>query len=136
MSMRLLCLGLTVALLAGCATRLPRTSFAEPAALDRAMTAYYDAHATEEHGYCLTPYIDGLTHIDVVENQPDKLVVDVRYLYRDRSKYQGAQNPSAPSGTHSTTHDECTNFAGRQFTFGKGKSGEVEVLDMTGPRRS
>jgi hypothetical protein len=133
---RLFSLGLTLALLAGCATRLPSASFAKPAALNRAMMAYYDAHATEEHGYCLTPYIDGLTHVDVVDNEPDKLVVDVRYFYRDRSKYDRAQNQSAPSHAQSTTHHECTNFAGRQFTFGKTKTGQVEVLDMTGPRRS
>jgi hypothetical protein len=141
MSIRLRCLWLAVALIAGCATQLPRTSFAKPAALQAAMTAYYDAHATEEYGYCSTPYIDGLTHVSVVDNQPDKLVVDVRYFYRDRSKNNGTQSQSTGNHTSGglatrTFHAECVNFAGRQFTLGKDKNGAVEVLDMTGPRRS
>ncbi len=123
MSIRLLCLALLV-LVAGCATRLPSTGFAEPAALERAMKRYYESHATEEHGYCLMPYIGGLTQVAVVTNQPDRLVVDVRYLYHDRSK-DGGDN-----GGH-----ECTGFAGRRLTFGKGPTGAVQVLDMTGPRR-
>ena len=89
--------------------------------------AYYAAHATEEYGYCPTPYIDGLTQIRVVENAPDRLVVDVRYFYRDRSKNDrgGGQGQGR----------ECTGFAGRQFTFGQGKAGGVAVLKMTGQRR-
>ena len=115
-----------LALLAGCATRLPGTSFADPGELERAMKRYYENHATEEHGYCLHPYIDGLTQTEVVTNQPDRLVVDVRYLYQDRFKNDRGEN-----GGH-----ECTGYAGRRFTFGKGPAGGVEVLDMTGPRRS
>jgi hypothetical protein len=125
MSTRLLCLAL-LALLAGCATRLPSARFAEPAALEQAMHRYYQNHASEEHGYCLNPYIDGLTQVAVVSNEPDRLVVDVRYLYQDRFK-----NDRGDNGGH-----ECTGYAGRRFTFGKGADGAVEVLDMTGPRRS
>jgi hypothetical protein len=124
MSMRLLCLALIAALVVGCSTpRLPSTGFAQPAALERAMKRYYEAHATEQHGYCSTPYIDGLTQVQVIENQPDRLGVAVRYLYGDRQK--------ADSDGH-----ECTGYAGRRFTLGKGPAGGVEVLDMTGPRRS
>ena len=127
MSMRPVCLSLIV-LLAGCSTgRLPGTSFAEPAALEQAMTRYYEAHATEQHGYCSTPYIDGLTQVQVVDNRPERLVVNVRYLYRDRQK--------DGSGA-STDGNECTGYAGRNFTFGKSEAGGVKVLEMTGPRRS
>jgi hypothetical protein len=123
MPTRLLLLA-SLVLVAGCATRLPSTGFAEPAALERAMNRYYESHATEEHGYCLTPYIDGLTQVALVTTQPDRLVVDVRYLYRDRLM-DGGDNSGG----------ECTGYAGRQFTFGKGPAGGVEVLDMSGPRR-
>jgi hypothetical protein len=126
MSIRLLCLVL-LALVAGCSTgRLPSNSFADPAALNRAMTRYYEAHAMEQWGYCLTPYIDGLTQVSVVENKPDRLVLDVRYLYRDRQK-DNSQNGFAT---------ECVSYGGRQFTLGKGNTGGVEVVDMTGLRRS
>jgi hypothetical protein len=124
MSRRLLNLVL-LALVAGCATRLPSTSFAEPAALEQAMKRYYERHASEQYGYCLNPYIDGLTQVAVVSNEPDRLGVDVRYLYKDWSK-----NDRSDRGGH-----ECTSYAGRRFTFGKGPAGGVEVLDMTGPRR-
>jgi len=124
MSTRLLCFAV-LPLLAGCATRLPSTGFAEPAALEGALQRYYAGHATEQHGYCLSPYISGLTQTEMVAQQPERLVVDVRYLYQDRFKN------SDDNGGH-----ECTGYAGRRFTFGKGPGGAVEVLDMTGPRRS
>jgi hypothetical protein len=125
MSLRVLCLALVATLVAACATRLPTTSFAEPAALERAMKRYYEAHASEQYGYCLRPYIDGLTQVSVVDSQPDRLVVDVRYLYRDRLK-----DDRGPNGGR-----ECTGYAGRSFTFGKGTA-KVEVLEMTGTRRN
>jgi hypothetical protein len=125
MSIRVLCLVLVAALVAACATRLPSTNFAEPAALEQAMKRYYEAHASEQYGYCLKPYIDGLTQVTVVDSQPDRLVVDVRYFYRDRLKDDRGINGGR----------ECTGYAGRSFTFGKGTTG-VEVLEMTGTRRS
>jgi hypothetical protein len=127
MSTRFLCLALLAALVAGCATRLPNTDFAQSAALEGAMKRYYEAHASEQYGYCLRPYIDGLSQVTVVDDQPQKLVVDVRYLYRDRLK---DERDTGGFGR------ECVNYAGRQFTLAKNTAGGVEVLDMTGPRRS
>jgi hypothetical protein len=127
-SMRLLYLALVVVLLAGCTTpQLPTTSFAKPAVLQRTMKRYYEAHASEDRGQCLNPYIDGLTQVSVVEKQPERLVVDVRYLYRDWQKDNSG--PNSMGGV-------CTGYAGRRFTFGKDPKGGVEVLDMTGPRRN
>ena len=88
---------------------------------------YYEAHATEQHGYCPTPYIDGLTQVQVVDNQPERLVVNVRYLYRDWQKNGNGA---------STDGNECTGYSGRSFTFGKDPAGGAKVLEMTGPRRS
>jgi hypothetical protein len=127
MSIRLVCLALLAALVAACAaSRLPSTGFAEPAALERAMKRYYELHASEDRGQCLNPYIDGLTQVAVVDDQPERLVVDVRYFYRDRFKDDRGEDGFG---------SECTGYASRSFTFGKGAAG-VEVLDMTGPRRS
>jgi hypothetical protein len=125
MSMRLFCVALVSALLASCAPRLPSTSFADPAALAGAMERHYAGYATEEHGYCPQPYIDGLTQVSVVDNQPDRLVVNARYLYRDQFKNNGSD----------TGQYGCVGYAGRRFTLGKGPAGGVEVLEMTGPRR-
>ena len=125
-SIRSLSLALLALPAAGCATRLPNTDFAEPAALERAMNRYYEAHASEQYGYCLRPYLDGVTQVAVIDEQPQRLVVDMRYLYRDRLK----DDRGGGFGR------ECTGHAGRRFTLAKGSAGGVEVLDMTGPRRS
>jgi hypothetical protein len=113
-----------VLLLAGCAaSRMPATSFAEPLELERSVMRYYERHATEENRTCLSPYIDGVTQVDVVEDTPERVVVDVRYLYRDRSKDDTGENGFGR---------ECSGYASRRFTLGKGAAG-VEVLGMTGP---
>jgi hypothetical protein len=125
MSMRLFCVALGSALLVSCAPRLPSTSFVEPPALATAMERYYAGYATEEHGYCPQPYIEGLTQVSVVDSQPDRLVVDARYLYRDRFKNNGSD----------TGQYGCVGYAGRRFTLAKGPAGGVEVLEMTGPQR-
>ena len=70
------------------------------------------------------PYIDGLTQVAVVEDKPERLTVDARYFYRDRLKDDGS------------FFKECTGYAGRRFNFAKSADGAVEVVDMTGERRS
>ena len=128
MSIRLPCLVLFAVLGAGCAvSRLPNTGFAEAATLERAMKRYYEAHASEDRGQCLKPYIDGLTQVAVVEDQPERFTVDARYLYRDRLKDDQGRGGFAT---------ECTGYAGRRFSFTKSPAGSVEVVEMTGERRS
>ena len=65
---------------------MPATGFAEPKAVESAIMRYYERNASEENRTCLTPYMDGLTRVAVVDQQPDRLVLDVSYLYRDRFK--------------------------------------------------
>jgi hypothetical protein len=123
---RSVCLTFAAALLAGCAASpMPESSFGEPQALERAVTRYYAAHATEENRTCLSPYIYGLTQVHVVEETPERLVVDVRYLYRDRNKDDRGDGLGR----------ECSDYGERHFTLGKGVTG-LEVLDMTGPQRT
>ena len=111
-------------LLAGCAaSRMPATSFAEPQELERTVMRYYERHATEENRTCLSPYIDGFTRVELVEEQPERLVVDARYFYRDRSK-----DNSGADGLGR----ECTGYADRRFTLARSEAG-VEVVEMTGP---
>jgi hypothetical protein len=112
-----------VLLLGACATsRMPATSFAEPKALERAVMRHYERHATEENRTCLSPYIDGLTQVDVVEETPERLVVDARYFYRDRFKDDGGNGLGR----------ECTGYAERRFTLANSDAG-VAVVEMTGP---
>ena len=109
-----------ILLLAACASRIPETGFAPPEAIERAVTRYYERHASEENQTCLTPYIDGLTRVTVVEQQPDRLVLDVRYLYRDRLKDDNGNGIGS----------ECTAYAERQFTLEKNDAG-LEVVAMS-----
>ena len=104
---------LPVMLLAACASRIPATGFAEPQAIEDAIKRYYAAHASEENQTCLTPYIDGLTRVTVVEERPDRLVLDARYLYRDW--FKDDQNDGIGSA--------CTGYAGRRFTLEKNDAG-------------
>ena len=117
------CVAFAATLLASCAaSRVPETAFGEPEALQRAVMRHYEDHATEENRTCLSPYMEGVTHVDVLEERPEHLVLDVRYLYRDRSKDDGGNGIGR----------ECSGYEERRFTLGK-SGARVEVLDMTGP---
>jgi hypothetical protein len=111
-------------LLAACASRVPDTGFAEPQAIEQAIKRHYERHASEENQTCLTPYIDGLTRVTVVEQQPDRLVLDARYLYRDR--FKDDNNDGIGSA--------CTSYAERQFTLEKNDAG-LQVVAMSDSRR-
>ena len=126
MPKRSLCLAFVTVLLAGCAaSRVPETGFGDPQALERAVMTYYARNATEENRTCLSPFMYGLTQVDVVEQQPERLVVEVRYLYRDRNKDDRGDGLGR----------ECSNYGERRFTLRKDGAG-VEVIEMTGPQRT
>ena len=115
---------LILLLLAACASRIPATGFAEPQVIEREIKRYYERHASEENQSCLTPYIDGLTRVTLVDEQPDRLVLDARYLYRDRFKDDRNNGIGA----------ECTGYAERQFTLAKTDAG-LQVVAMGESRR-
>ena len=113
---------LAAVLVASCAaSRMPETAFGEPQALERAVMRYYEAHATEENRACLSPYMEGLTQVDVIEEGPERLVLDVRYYYRDRFKDDRGDGLGR----------ECTGYGERRFTLGKDPA-RIDVLEMTG----
>jgi hypothetical protein len=118
-----LILALALTLLAGCAASpVPATSFAEPKDVQRAVMRYYEDHASEKNDTCLTPYMEGITKVSVVEETPERLVLNVRYLFRDRLK----------DDRNDGFGNECIGYRERLFTLRKGTAG-VEVLEMTGP---
>ncbi|MGH6944941.1 MAG: hypothetical protein ACREH6_12065 [Geminicoccaceae bacterium] len=110
--------GLLLATLASCATIADAI---RPSPEETAIRRYYEMHASEEYGRCPAPYIDSLTSVDVVRDAGSRLVVDVRYLYRDRFKGAG----DAGGGG-------CVGFAERRFTLARNDAG-VQVVDMSGP---
>ena len=109
-------LGLLAPVLAGCAS-----GSGLPPDTERAIETYYATHAREERGRCPAPFIEGFTRAEVVEDGPERQVVDVRYLYGDRIKDDSGGG-------------ECVGFGGRRFTLAKTDAG-VAVAEMTGPRR-
>lgn len=102
-------------LLFGCA---PIT---EPPETEMAIRRFYEAHASENVGQCPTPYIDGFTSFRVVESDPERMVVDARYMYRDLSHGHGISSP-------------CVGLGGRQFVLAKSDD-TWRVEQMSGPQR-
>lgn len=126
MSNRLMLSLVPVALagLAGCAN-MPW----EPPPYETAIKSYYEAHASERTGQCLAPYIDGFTKVEVVEDTPEGMVVDARYLYRDRVK---DRRDSMDDGG---SMRECVDYNQRSFVLAKSDD-TLQVTEMSGPRRN
>lgn len=121
-------------LLASCAglstTSVPDTNFAPGTPVQSAMSAYYKDHAVEyDVGPCYRPYFDAITKVDVIEDDAEHLVLDVRYAYRDRLRDDEDSNNVPPSSRR-----VCWGFESRQFTLAKDDGG-VDVIEMTGPTR-
>jgi predicted small secreted protein len=77
---------------------------------------YYEARATEENGRCRAPLLDGVLSATVLQDDPQRMVVRLRYLYRDHTaELRGA----------------CIGFGNRTFTIDKRPEGPV-VVDMSG----
>jgi hypothetical protein len=96
--------------------------------LDGTIERYYEAHASERGGQCLAPYIDGITRTDVVEDDPARPVVDVRYLFRDRYK----DNEAGMEGNGLTG---CVGYGTRRFVLARSDD-TLTVEQMSGPRRN
>jgi hypothetical protein len=110
-----LLLGSAALLITGCAS-----GSGLPQATERAIETYYRTYASEEGGRCPALFIDGFTRVEVVEDGPQRQVIDVRYLYGDRIK----------DGDDA----ECGGFNRRRFTLAKTEGG-LAVVEMSGPRR-
>jgi hypothetical protein len=67
----------------------------------------------------------GLAPVEVVEEQRDRLVIDVRYLYRDRKKNARGDGLGR----------EGSDYGKRRFTFVEEAQGFEEV-EMTGSQRT
>ncbi len=110
-------------LLAGCAN-----SPWQPPAYEAAMQNYYEAHASEKNGRCLAPYIDGFTTVQVLEESPERLVVDARYLYRDWVKDRDGRDDGGMAR-------ECLGYGQRSFVLAQTYD-RLQVTEMSGPRRN
>lgn len=109
-------LGLALALAACNALSGAGQDLAGVQGLRPVLQRYYEARATEENGRCRTPLLDGVLNATVLQDDLQRLVVRVRYLYRDHSaELRGA----------------CIGFGNRTFTIDRGPEG-LRVVEMSG----
>jgi hypothetical protein len=94
-----------------------------PSPLEAAIMRHYEAHASEQSGRCLNPFMDALIRVDVVEDTGTRLVVDARYAYRDRfmDDRDGALGR------------ECSGRGERRFTLARNEDDGFDVIEMSGP---
>jgi hypothetical protein len=101
-----------------------------------AVRNYYDRYATEEGGLCNKPQFGVVTASSIEEQNADRLVLRVRYVYSTplpRSEdFTTFYVPLAQPGK--TGPSMCKGVATRSFTIAKRTDG-FEVLQMTGPQR-
>ncbi len=95
--------------------------------------SYYERHAREEGGRCTKPILAGVARSEVVAEDDDRLVVGLRYAYRDYNR-DGDDCDDEFRPLRCTIVRECRGFAERTFTIAKGETG-LEVIDMTGEQR-
>jgi len=114
-------------LLAGCGVKGPALAGYE--GLQFKVRSYYAEHASEYNATCLRPEIEGITRTRVVEDSEERLVVDVRYRFKDE-QYAIEGHPQITHGRNT-----CEGFANRTFTIDKTEDGLV-VTAMSGERRT
>ena len=69
---------------AGCAWQGP--SLEGHDGLQYRVISFYDAHASERQASCPNPKMQSITASRVVEDTPDKVVMDIRYYWVDWSQ--------------------------------------------------
>jgi hypothetical protein len=94
-----------------------------PSPVESAIMRYYEAHASEQYGQCLNPYMDALTNLEVVEETVERIVVDAWYFYRDRfmDERRGAVGR------------ECSGRGEQRFTLARKDDDTLDVVEMSGP---
>ena len=110
---------------AGCAWQGP--SLAGHEGLQWKVMSFYDARALEENALCPQPRMDAVVGHHVVEETPERVVMRVRYHYRDEG-----MTADIPSGG---TSYGCDDWGERTFTFVRTDGGGLEVEGMTGAQR-
>jgi hypothetical protein len=118
---------------AALASPVPDTAFGSGSATGAAVSSYYEDHASEDYARCNRPYFDAITRIDVLEDTPERLVIDLRYKYQDRLRDDENSHVRRP-GDIERSRKVCWGFESRQFTLEKAGDG-IQVVEMTGPVR-
>lgn len=89
--------------------------------------SYYDDRAIEENAMCPQPRMTAIVRSEVVEDTPERVVMDLRYHYRDETM-------TVDTGDGGTKYG-CDDFAQRRFTFARATDGGLRVVEMSGAQR-
>ncbi len=110
--------------LAGCVAAVPATGvFARYPGLERAIRDAYETYAIERNGICVNPVMQTITATEVIRDDPETLVVELRYAW------------TSPGDNAGSGGSVCDGFATRRFVFAR--EGRVfRLVDITGPRRT
>ncbi len=122
-------MGVVLLVLAGCAGA---NTIAGREGLAFRIKNYYADNATEKGGICPTPIMRAITRTEVLEETDERLVLQVRYSFQDRSF-----DSIDVDAFGFVQAGSCSGFATRTFTISTGPTGgAAEVLDMSGERRN
>ena len=110
--------------LAGCGWQGP--ALEGHAGLQYQVISYYNANASERQASCPNPEMQSITSSHVVEDSPEKVVMDIRYYWVDWS-----QATDVRGGSMTT----CRDWGERTFTFARTTSGGLGVVGMTGAQK-
>ena len=93
---------------------------------------YYERNAREEGGICSSPLLEGVTRSRVVEENGDRLAVDLGYYYRDMVR--DGDDCSRFRLLRCGVMRECQGFASRSFVVERQADG-FRVIEMGGEQK-
>ena len=114
----------TAAALAACSGQ--GSSLAGYPGLQQQVISYYNGRAMERSASCPTPEMRAVTSARVVEDTPQRVVMDIRYSWVD-------WNQAADVGGANVT--TCNDWGERTFTFARSGTGTLGVVGMTGEQK-
>ena len=115
---------LSMGVLAACNAQGP--SLAGQPGLQWQVISFYDDRAMERSASCPNPRMRSVTRHHIVEDSPQRVVMDIKYYWVDES-----QAMDIPGGSIIT----CQDWGERTFTFAKATDGSLQVKSMTGPQK-
>lgn len=85
--------------------------------------SFYDGRAMEAQARCPNPRINSITDATVVEDTPERVVMDIRYYWVDDTQTVGGDGASKII---------CQDWGERRFTFARAGDRRLAVESMTG----
>jgi hypothetical protein len=89
--------------------------------------SYYGSRAMEAEARCPTPQMGGIVRTEVVEETPERLVLNLRYHWVDDLRTVDTEGGGGKI--------ICSGWGERTFTFARRSDGTLEVVGMTGPQK-